>query len=64
MEASMKKEKIANMTRSMKEVESPYVDTNSITDALQAADAQTVKEQEAEKKRMAKVSMTSKQVEP
>lgn len=64
MEASMKKEKIANMTKSMKEVESPYVDTNSISDALQAADAQTLKEQEAEKKKADKINWTSKQVEP
>lgn len=64
LEKSMRKEKIANMTKSSKEVERPYVDTNSITDALQAADAATLKEQEEEKKKADKISWTSKQVEP
>lgn len=58
----MKKEKIKNMTKASKEVESPYVDTNSISDALQAGDLLRAKQEKEEKERLDKLDLKSKQV--
>jgi len=58
----MKKEKIKNMTAMSKEKESPYVDTNSISDALQAGDLLRVKQEKEAADKLAKLDLTSKQV--
>jgi len=58
----MKKEKIKNMTAMSKEKESPYVDTNSISDALQAGDLLRAKEEKEAADKLAKLDLTSKQV--
>ena len=56
----MKKEKIKNMTAMSKEKESPYVDTNSISDALQAGDLLRVKQEKEAKDKLDKLDLTSK----
>jgi len=56
----MKKEKIKNMTAMSKEKQSPYVDSNSISDALQAGDLLRVKQEKEAKDKLDKLDLTSK----
>ena len=60
LEKSMKKEKIKNMTAQSKVKESPYVDTNSISDALQAGDLLRVKQEKEAADKLEKLDLTSK----